>query len=153
MRLAPFVPAVALLCATGCATPYAYRFEASPPSDGSDDVETRVEVDPAGAKAVTLHVTNKTDEPLQVSWAKISIAGPDGKLVALRPDADLGWLEPGASQTAKLGPFTLPTAGDPALAYDGQHFELRVPMIVRREPKLVRCPLAVHVEPIPSGAP
>jgi hypothetical protein len=49
---------------------------------------------------------------------------------------------------ARLVPFALPPAGDRAASYQGSHYELLVPMIVRREPKLYRFSFAVNVRRI-----
>ncbi len=134
----------AVLLLQGCVTPFGYRFEQlGPPGDA--DLEAHVEVDATRARAVTLQVANKTDLPLQVGWADITLVGPDGRTTALRPDVDLGWVEPGATLTGQLGPFTLPTEGDAALAYQGRQFELQVPVVVRREPRVLHTVLLVHV--------
>jgi hypothetical protein len=147
-----FPVAATLVLASGCATPYAYRFERSGVGPPDGDVEALVDVDPAGEKAVHLQLTNLTDEPLQVAWTRIALAGPDGEPTALRPDRDLGWLEPGATLRAALGPFTLPSAGSAALAHDGQRFELWVPVVARREPRVLRYALLAHVQPRAAGA-
>ena len=146
-----------LLLSVGCATPYAYTFRldnpgARPPSEpgaGSlledADLATGISVNPAGARGVILHLTNKTDQVLQVEWTQITMTGSDGTSTTLGPDEDLGWISPGQTLRAFLVPFALPPSGSQALGYEGRHFELTVPMIVRREPKLYHYGFAVSV--------
>jgi hypothetical protein len=66
-----------------------------------------------------------------VQWQLISMVGPDRTQIALRSDAPLGAVEPGAKLSALLVPFELPSVGPTAKAYDGSDFELVVPMVVR----------------------
>jgi hypothetical protein len=149
-----------LLASMGCATPYAYSFrldtqEARPAAkpeqrDVAADADVRAEilVDPTGARAILLDLTNKTDQVLQVDWGKITMTRSDGSSTSPRPHVDLGWIPPGATINARLVPFALPPAGDRAASYQGSRFELLVPMIVRREPKLYRYSFTVDVRPI-----
>lgn len=140
-----------LLAHASCATPYAYTFRlenqgARPPNtrtDGHavvDDADLRSELflDPTGARAVLLALTNKTEQLLQVEWTKITITDAAGNTTKLHPDVDLGWLPAGTSTTARLIPFALPPSGAEAARYQGLRFELVVPTIVRREPKVYR---------------
>lgn len=129
---------VGLSLITGCATRYAYTFRSEAPiADG--DVHADVVVDPDAA-AVMLHLTNTTDEVVQVDWANITF---DGR--ALRPATDLGWIRPGATATAALVPLALPRTGAAAAAYEGRRFDLTVPVIVRREPRQYHYALFAHV--------
>lgn len=140
--------------------PYAYAFRldnqgarhAAAPNEREvlDDADVRAEiaVDPVGARAVLLDLTNKTDQVLQVEWAQITMRRSDGSSTSLRPQLDLGWIQPGATMSARLIPFALPPSGSQAASYQGNHFELAVPMIVRREPKLYRYSFAVTVRTI-----
>ena len=152
------LPAVGVLLAcVGCAMPYAYSFHVENPDarlsakpnqrEVLDDADVRAEilVDPTGARAILLDLTNKTDQVLQVEWGQITMTGSDGSSTSPRPHVDLGWILPGASMSARLVPFALPPSGDRAAGYQGCHFELVVPMIVRREPKLYRYSFAVDV--------
>ena len=148
---------VVLLTSVGCATPYAYSFRlenpgarpahAPKPGDTLDDTDVRIQllVDPTGARAVLLDITNQTDQVLQVEWAKIVMKRSDGSSTSLRPETDLGWIVPGATTSTRLLPFALPSAGDQAAGYQGNHFELAIPMIVRREQRLYRYSFAVVV--------
>jgi hypothetical protein len=149
-----------LLASVGCATPYAYSFrlenqEARPAAqpeqrDVAADADVRAEilVDPTGARAILLDLTNKTDQVLQVEWGQITMIRSDGSSTSPRPHVDLGWIPPGATINARLVPFALPPAGNQAASYQGSRFELLVPMIVRREPKLYRYSFTVDVRPI-----
>jgi hypothetical protein len=149
-----------LLVSMGCATPYAYSFHlenqdarasAKPNQpDVLDDADVRAEivVDPTGARAIILDLTNKTDQVLQVEWGQITMIRSDGSSTSPRPHVDLGWILPGATVNARLVPFALPPSGDQAASYQGSRFELVVPMIVRREPKLYRYSFAVSVRRI-----
>ena len=149
-----------LLASLGCATPYAYSFHlqnqgARPVAKPNqrevlDDADVRAEifVDPTGARAVLLDLTNKTDQVLQVEWAQITMKRSDGSSTSLRPDVDLGWILPGATVSTRLVPFALPLSGDQAASYQGSRFELVVPMIVRRESKLYRYSFTVDTRPI-----
>ena len=120
---------------------YAYTFVAGPTGDA--DVAAEIAVDER-AGAIDLALTNHTDVEVQVRWADIALTRPDGAIVALRPDADLGWIKPGARVAARLFPLVLPRDGG-AAAYDGRSFQLRVPAIVRREDKTYRVDLTAHV--------
>jgi hypothetical protein len=141
-----------LLLASACATHYAYSFTAnssdhapgSPGQTADADLAADLVVDPdAGALSLTL--TNQTDQVLQVEWRDITLTAPDGTVATLRPDADLGWLQPSARVAARLVPVALPRTGSAAAANDQQTFRLAVPAIVRREPKLYRYNLVAHV--------
>ena len=146
-----------LLASVGCATPYTYSFrldtqEARPSAqpgqrDVAADAYVRAEilVDPTGARAILLDLTNKTDQVLQVEWGKITMTRSDGSSTSPRPHVDLGWILPGATANARLVPFALPPTGDRAANYQGSRFELVIPMIVRREPKLYRYSFTVSV--------
>jgi len=147
---------VALLALVGCASHYEYTFHLTEPgvrpaaSPGEpemlEDADVKAELLVDGvAEAVLLDVTNKTDQVLQVEWAEISITRPDGTGTSLRPDVDLGWLPPGATLAARLFPIALPHSGRAALANQGRRFQLNVPVIVRREPKVYHFTLTAHV--------
>ena len=147
----------ALFVLTSCATPYAYRFDpidasAAPdpaaagcPRRNDADVRAELRIDPTGERAIFMTVTNQTDQVLQVEWKKLTMTRADGLVTTLRPDADLGWIEPSQKQLARLIPFALPPAGDAALTLDGQRFQLEVPMIVRRERRTYCYGLLAHV--------
>jgi len=152
------IPLVALLATAACATPYAYTFHAA--GDGArpastpdareiaEDADVRAEIlfDPAVQRAILLDLTNKTDQVLQVEWTRISLTRTDGLETRPRPDVDLGWIRPGGTQAARLVPLVLPPSGDAALALQGQRFELAIPMIVRREPRLYRYAFSVQLQ-------
>lgn len=136
MLLRPPLAVLALLA--GCAGHYAYDFRptAVPPDR---DVAAAVHVDPV-SHAVVLDLTNHTDQVVQVQWPEITLARPDGKVTSLRPERDLGWIQPGATVAARLAPFAL---ADDA-ASNGRLFHVDVPMIVRREGRTVRFTLAAY---------
>jgi len=138
-----------LLCFSGCATRYAYRFDLERPEEAGDvDAVAAAAADPTGARLITLTVTNRTAAPLAVDWTRISVMGPDGRARALRPDTDLGWVPAGATQIARLSPFTLPEYGDEALAHEGARFVLEVPMRPNGELKVYRIHFGAHVAPL-----
>jgi len=155
-RLAVLRCVPALLLA-GCATPYSYAFHLANKSahqavnptvrDYVEDADLRAEVAvKTGAyQSIELALTNKTDQVLQVKWDEAVLLQPDGGRYSPRPQTDLGWIKPGATQTAQLVPFVLP-AGDAAAAYDGKVFRLELPMIIRREAKLHHYTLSAHVQ-------
>jgi hypothetical protein len=136
----PLALLATLFILTACATPYVYKFDplereaagCQTPKDA--DVRVDLRMDPTGERAIFMTVANPTDQVLQVEWTKLSMTRADGLVTTLRPDADLGWIEPGQKQLARLIPFALPGSGDAALALDGLRFQLKVPMRVRREP-------------------
>jgi hypothetical protein len=152
-----FFPLALLFVLTSCATPYAYRFDrldgsavGNPAAAGcqaSEDADVRVDlrVDPTGARAIFMEVANQTDQVLQVEWTKLTMTRADGLVTTLRPDADLGWIKPGDKQRARLIPFALPASGGMALALDGLHFQLQVPMLIRRERKTYCYDFLAHV--------
>jgi hypothetical protein len=135
--------ALTMLVAAGCAPRYAYTFSRAEIVD-DPDVHAEIIVDPA-ADSVALELTNKTDQVLQVAWAETSIVGKGGRATNLRPDVDLGWIRPGTTVAARLFPLALPRSGSAAAAYEGQRFDLSVPMIVRRESKQFHYALVAHV--------
>jgi len=148
----------ALFVLTSCATPYGYQFNRLDSSTTSDpaaakcqmredaNVHAELRLDPTSERAIFITVTNQTDQVLQVDWAKLTMTRTDGLATTLRPDADLGWIEPGQKQLARLIPFALPASGDAALALDGQRFRLEVPMVVRRERKTYCYDFLAHVQ-------
>ena len=136
MRLAAFLLA-------GCTSTYAYTFHVDGTTDDGD-VAADVRVD-AASQVVHLGLTNKTDQVMQVEWSEIAIVRADGHGTELHPDADLGWLQPGATLSANLFPLAFPRHARAALADDNGKFELRVPVIVRREQKVYRYHLTAHV--------
>jgi hypothetical protein len=147
---------VALLASAGCATPYAYDFHLTDPgvrapatpggAEAVEDADVRAEifVDVA-AGAVLLNVTNKTDQVLQIQWAAITLTRSDGNVASLRPDVDLGWLQPQATIAARLVVIALPHSGSEAAAYEGRSFQLNVPAVVRRQSRLYHYALTAHV--------
>ena len=56
----------------------------------------------------------------------------------MKPDADLGWVQPGTKVNARLVPFQLPSVGAAAVAYDQAKFILVVPAVVRGNQKEYR---------------
>jgi hypothetical protein len=147
---------VALLALVGCANHYEYTFHVTEPSVplaplpgqpelvDDADVTAGILVDGA-AGVVRLDVTNKTDQVLEVAWTEIALTRPDGTAMPLRPDADLGWIEPGAKQSARLFPIALPHSGSAALANQDRRFQLDVPVIVRREAKIYHFTLTAQL--------
>jgi len=128
----------------GCApASYAYSFDLTDPGarnltkpgerDTLEDADVKSEllVDPTSFQAILLDLTNKTEVPLQVQWSQISMIGPDKSQVPVHPDTTIGAVEPGARITARLIPFSLPSVGDAAKAYDNTDFELVVPLVIR----------------------
>ena len=97
------------------------------------------------AASVLLELTNKTDQVLQIQWAGITLTRSDGRVTSLRPDVDLGWIQPHATVTARLFAIALPRSGSKAAAYEGQRFHLNLPAVVRREQKLYHYALSAHV--------
>jgi hypothetical protein len=131
------------LASAGCASQYAYTLRVDPPVEDGD-LKAQIVVDTI-ANDVTVDLTNKTDQVLQIEWAKIAISDAKGRVSPLRPDVDLGWIPPGATVAAKLFPLALPRKGHEAAAYEGRHFDLTIPAIVRREPKQYHYSLVAHV--------
>ena len=132
-----------LLASAGCASHYAYAFHVDEPA-ADPNLEARIAVDTV-SDDIALELTNKTDQVLQVEWADIALTGAKGHVARLRPDADLGWIQPGATIEARLFPLALPREGDAAAAYEGQRFDLSVPVIVRREATVYHYSLVAHV--------
>jgi hypothetical protein len=137
--------------AAGCAPAnYAFSFDLTDPGarnltkpgerDAIEDADVKSEilVDATSFQAILLDLTNKTEQPLQVGWDRISITGPDGVQTPIKPDTGLGEIEPGAKVVARLVPFVLPSTGKLAAAYDGATFELVVPVWVRGQPREYR---------------
>jgi len=134
-----------LLAFAGCATQYAYDFHLTDPATVEDhDVSAQIRIDVVAA-AVLLELTNKTDEVLEVEWAAITLTRSDGTVTSLRPDVDLGWIQPHATVATRLFAIALPRSGRKAAAYEGQRFDLNLPAVVRREPKLYHYTLSAHV--------
>ena len=146
-----------MLAVSGCAAGnYAYSFDLTDPGahnlqkpgerdtieDG--DVKAEILVDPTSFQAILLDLTNKTEVPLQVQWTQISIVSPDHTQMPLAPDSGLGAVEPTARVTARLVPFTLPSQGEAAKAYDNTTWELVVPMMVRGSPTEKRYAMRAH---------
>jgi len=144
---------------SACApTNYYYSFDLSDPGahnltkpgqcdtweDG--DVKAEILVDPTTFQAVAFDVTNKSDRTLEVQWASIVMLAPDGTQMPLRPDQQLGFIDPGQKTASRLIPFSLPPSGGAAAAYDGTKFELDVPMVVRGAPKLYQFHMLVHMQ-------
>jgi hypothetical protein len=147
---------VAWLASVGCARHHVYDFHLTGPGihpavtlGGAEMVEDRdvrleILVDVAAA-AVLLDITNKTDEVLQVEWAAITLTRSDGRVTSLRPDVDLGWIQPHETIAARLFAIALPSSGSEAAAHEGQIFQLNLPAVVRREPRLYHHALRAHV--------
>ncbi|HEY4243909.1 MAG TPA: hypothetical protein VGM88_29045 [Kofleriaceae bacterium] len=160
---------ILVLLVAGCAGPtYDYRFDlrdgaaTSGPTQGNapgaaaapaptaaangvfEDATIRAALAVQG-DAIALDVTNKTDAVVQIGWDHIALDRGDGTRTRLRPAADLGWLQPGASASAQLVPLAFPRTGDAARAYDGRTLTLDVPAVVRTEPTTYHFHFAVHV--------
>jgi len=151
--------AIVLVCAAGCAPAnYLYSFDLTDPGavnfpdfrrpdvEEDGDVKAEIRFDPTEFRAIAFDVTNKTDVPLQVMWDQIAVVSPDGMQRAVRPQAPLGAIEPGAKVASVLGPFELPSVGSAAKAYDGQSFELVAQMLVRGQPREYRYHLRVKLK-------
>ncbi len=149
--------ALAVLVAACAPANYYYNFDIaepnaknSPSPQGRDviedaDVKAEILVDPTSFQAILLDLTNKTDQTMGVNWDQISIINPDGVATAVKPDSQLGWIQPGTKIVARLLPFTLPSQGAAATAYDESKFVLVVPMVVRGQQKDVRYHLVSHI--------
>lgn len=128
----------------GCHSPVAYRFQlvadrpGAVPSPGvveDDDVRLAIELDPTRRRAISVRVTNKTQQQLQVQWRHLTLRDPTGAITSPRPEVDVGWVLPQATQTVVITPFALPASSLNGRSYEGQAFELRVPMLIRGEPR------------------
>jgi hypothetical protein len=149
------------LALPACATTYSYRFEpgvasglAGPGPRGGDQAVAAID-DPAFDAEVSiedgslsLRVTNKADEVMQVAWSKVTLDRGDATTTSLHPDTDLGWVAPGTTVAARLVPFVLPRSGDPAARYEERVLALKVPVTVRREPRVLQFTLTAHVAPV-----
>jgi hypothetical protein len=142
----------------GCAPlTYTYSFDLTDPGARNvqkpgqhdvledNDLKSELLIDPTSFQAVMLKLTNKTDVNIDVQWGAISMVAPDRSQQALAPDVSLGPVEPGATVNARLVPYQLPSVGAPAAAYDGQAFELVVPLVVRGTPREMHYHLIAHV--------
>jgi hypothetical protein len=149
----------ALLLAVGCAPAnYYYNFDITDPGSHNlskpgerdtledDSVRAEILVDPTTFQAIALDLINKTDQILEVQWTQITMTGPDGSTLPLRPDADLGWVQPSSKVAARLVPFSLPPSGNAAASYDNSTWQLQVPMVVRGQPKNYQYHLIVHMQ-------
>jgi hypothetical protein len=147
---------LALLASAGCAIPYAYDFHLTDPrvrppatpggAEAIEDATLRAEVFvDVAAGVVLLNLTNRTDQVLQIDWAGITLTRSDGNVTSLRPDVDLGWLQPQATVAARLVVIALPHSGPEAAAYEGRRFQLNVPAIVRRQATVYHYALTAHV--------
>jgi hypothetical protein len=145
--------------AAGCApTNYYYNFDLTDPGAQNlskpgqrdtledDSIKAEILVDPTTFQAISFDVTNKTSQIVEVQWTQINMIGPDGSTIPVHPDADLGWIQPGTRMAARLVPFSLPPSGSAAAAYDGQTFQLQVPMVVGGQPKVYQYHLIVHMQ-------
>jgi nitrogen regulatory protein PII-like uncharacterized protein len=150
---------VVSLASAGCASHYAYDFHLVSPgvhpamnlggAEMVEDADVRVEIlVDVTAAAVLLDITNKTDEVLQVEWAAITLTCSDGRVTSLRPDVDLGWIQPHGTIAARLFAIALPSSGSEAAAHEGQLFQLNLPGVVRREPRLYNYALRAHVHKV-----
>ena len=147
------------LAFTACApVKYYYHFDITDPgatnvhkpgerSALSDpDLKAEVLVDPTSFQAILLIITNTTAEPMMVQWHQIGVIGPDRVMRSLRPDVGVGNIEPYTKARVRLIPFELPDVGNAAASYDGQAFELVVPLLVRNQPREFRVHLLAHAE-------
>ncbi len=134
-----------VLCDAGCFSPVVYRFHlvrdqptSAPLPEGTfedADISVTFAIDATAGRHIAMTVTNKTEQNLQVNWRQLTLREPNGAVLTPRPQVDLGWLAPGATQRATLSPFSLPATTQNAHSYEGQRFELRVPITVRNEPR------------------
>jgi hypothetical protein len=148
---------VLLLAASGCVPPkYYYNFDVTDPGAKNltrpgerdvlenPDLKAEILVDPTSFQSILLIITNTTSEPLSVEWHQIAVIGPDRVERPLRPDVGVGRIEPFTKARARLIPFELPDMGNAAASFDGQAFELVVPLVVRGQPKDFRIHLLAH---------
>jgi hypothetical protein len=149
---------VALCAAAGCsAGNYAYSFDLLEPGarnltrpgerDILEDGDIRAEwlLDPTSFQAMVVHLTNKTEVPLQLAWNDLILIGPDGTEAPLRAEGRVEPVESGATVVVRLVPFTLPGFGPGAPAYDGSRFEVVVPVLVRGMQRAYRYHFVTHV--------
>lgn len=144
-----------VLCNAGCYSPVAYRFHlvrdqpvSAPLPEGvfeDADLTLTFAIDATARRQISMTVTNKTDQKLQVNWRQLTVRDPTGAVVTPRPEVDLGWLAPGATQSAMLSPFSLPGTTQNATSYEGQRFELQVPITIRNEPRSYRTAFIAQV--------
>lgn len=145
------------LVATGCApSSYVFSFELAnpgainPSKPGArsvlEDADLRCELiaDATNFQAVLLVITNKTLEPVTVHWNRISMVGPDRVVMPMHPDEGLGELAPGTKVSAHLVPFSLPSLGGAATAYDNAIYELVVPVGRGQQHRDLRFQLRAH---------
>src|SRR5947207_13282813 len=100
---------VALLALAACSSTYAYSFhvDGAHPAPGGleavedDNIKAEIQID-ATSQGVRIDVTNKTDQIVQVGWGDVALLRADGHGTTLRPDSDLGWIQPGQVQSAHL---------------------------------------------------
>ena len=146
-----------MLVASGCVpAKYYYNFDVTDPGAKNltkpgerdlletADLKAEVLVDPTSFQAILLIITNTTSEPLTVQWQQVAVIGPDRVERPLRPDVGAGRIEPYTKMRARLIPFELPDVGNAAASFDGQAFELVVPLLVRGQPKDFRIHLLAH---------
>lgn len=134
MPLKP-ISLIALCClVASCQTPVAYRFQVATAAD-EPDVKTELAFDPTGRRGISVRLTNQTDQVIQVNWRQVTLVDQRGTVTTPRPTVDLGWVKPGETQVAELSPFSLPEGGPEAHQYEGRHFTLRLPMVIRNEPR------------------
>jgi hypothetical protein len=112
------------------------------------DIKTEILVDPTSFQAILYDLTNKTDQPIQVDWANVVVVTPDGNQMSVRPDGSVGGIDPGMKQVVRLVPFSLPSQGQLAAAYEAQQFQLVVRMWVRGASRELRYHLVAHVNKI-----
>lgn len=108
------------------------------------DVKAELLVDPTSFQAILLILTNRTPEPITVSWHQITVIGPDRVARTLRPDEPVGRIDPYTKARARLIPFELPDVGGAAAAFDNQAFELVVPLVARGKTRDLRIHLLAH---------
>jgi hypothetical protein len=144
-----------ILAVAACSpTTYAYKFQLAEPGahvavvpgerDSLEDDTVKAEIQIADDR-ILLDLTNKTTEVLQVEWGKIALDRGDGVKTTLRPEVDLGWIDPGGTLAAQLVPFALPHTGTDAARYEGRRLELTVPVVAMREAKTYRFHFVAHV--------
>lgn len=153
-RLAHTLLLLAIALTPGCATVYAYQFEpldahpaaGTAPADTIEDADVRAAAQIA-QEGITFDLANKGSEIIQVDWKHVTLSRGDGTQTSLRPDTDLGWVQPGGQLSGRLVPFVVPRSGAHAAAYANRRIELDLPLIVHNETKVYRFTFLVHVQP------
>jgi hypothetical protein len=111
------------------------------------DLKLEVRADPTEFKAFAVEITNKTDMPLQLGGG-FAIVTPEREQRPLQPNAAIAPIEPAAKVGFQLTPFELPSVGPAAKAYNDTNFELVLTLVVRGQPREIRCHLHARTQKI-----